>query len=510
MNYLETHKLQVSLIIILLSLLSGWRTQVFSQGIIIDHTCTDITRIPESAINQARATLHIGFGHTSHGSQLTTGMTGLVAFANNGGLGLSHPQDIFEWNDGGLNGALDLHDQAMEGDVGHYPEWVDYTRLYLGPPDLSTGRGTTNPDVNVIIWSWCGQVGVYSEQEMINEYLSPMSQLESDYPNVSFVYMTGHATGSGEEGGPHIRNQQIRNYCINNNKVLYDFYDIECYDPDGNYFGDLYVTDGCCYDYNGDGVTSWEGDPDVPLNGDRNWAIDWQNSHTEGLNWYDCDAAHTQPLNANRKAYAAWYLFAKLAGYDDTSLPVEMSRFGGVRNKNSITIQWCTASEIGCFGFHIWRKSENDSNFSRITADSDLIFGHRNSSAENEYSFIDYNIKNFHSYTYKIEELTMSGESNFHGLIVVDRNISFLDLKQNYPNPFNPQTTIEYYISKPGKTSIAIYNVLGEIINMVDEGFQDIGNYKITFSGKNYASGVYYYEIKSGDYSETKSMVLIK
>ena len=87
MNYFKTHKLQVSFIVFLLFLLFGWQTQVLSQGTIIDHTCTDITIIPESAINQAKAMLHIGYGHTSHGSQLTTGMTGLITFANNGGLG---------------------------------------------------------------------------------------------------------------------------------------------------------------------------------------------------------------------------------------------------------------------------------------------------------------------------------------------------------------------------------------------------------------------------------------
>jgi len=320
--------------------------------------------------------------------------------------------------------------------------------------------------------------------------------------------MTGHASGFGEDSETHRRNQQIRNYCINNNKVLYDFYDIECYNPDGNYFGNLYVTDGCSYDYNGDGVTSETGDPDVPLNGDRNWAIDWQASHTEGVDWYNCIAAHTQPLNANRKAYAAWYLFAKLVGYEDAPLLVEMSYSGGTRNKNNITLHWCTCSEIGCLGFHIWRKSENDYDYSRIT--SELIPGHGNSSAENEYSFIDYYVNNYNSYTYKIEELTIAGESNFYGLIVVDRNIPGLELEQNYPNPFNPSTTIEYYISKSGKTFVSIYNVLGEIVKIFNEGYQEIGNYNITFNGDNFPSGIYYYQIKSGDYSDTKSMVLIK
>jgi hypothetical protein len=108
--------------------------------------------------------------------------------------------------------------------------------------------------------------------------------------------MTGHADGSGETGNLHLRNHQIRNYCIANNKVLYDFYDIECYDPDGEYFGDKNVNDDCSYT-------------------GGNWAIEWQSSHIEGVDWYNCTAAHTQPLNANLKAYAAWWLWASLAGW---------------------------------------------------------------------------------------------------------------------------------------------------------------------------------------------------
>jgi hypothetical protein len=153
----------------------------------------------------------------------------------------------------------------------------------------------------VIIWSWCGQVSSATEED-IDTYLNLMTQLESDYPNVRFVYMTGHLDGSGEEGNLHLRNEQIRSYCRENNKLLYDFASIESYDPDGtiNYML-LSANDGCYYDSDGNSSR------------DANWAIEWQNTHTEGVDWYQCSSAHSQPLNANQKAYAAWYLWVLIA-----------------------------------------------------------------------------------------------------------------------------------------------------------------------------------------------------
>jgi len=263
------------------------------QPLIIDHTCTDISQIPESAIEQAKNNLHIAYGHTSHGSQLTTGMTGLVDFANNGGLGLSLPTDIFAWNNGGTGGALDLHDNAMAGDCGYYPQWVDETKAYLDDPSHS--------DVNVIIWSWCGQVDdKYAAGTLDSEYLTPMSQLETDYPGVTFVYMTGHVD-HWDDANNKAANQMIRDYCTDNNKVLYDFADIESYDPDGTFYE--FPHDNCDYYQSASGSKL------------GNWAIEWQDSHTEDVDWYDCISAHSQPLNANRKAYAAWWLWARLAGW---------------------------------------------------------------------------------------------------------------------------------------------------------------------------------------------------
>lgn len=276
-----------------------------SGAIIADHGCTNITAIPVSAIQAAKDSLHIAYGHTSHGSQITDGMRGLVTFMNNKG----YLTDLFEWNHSGSNGALHLYegDGYGEGDLdhdaGYYPNWVNETRDYLGEPNAA-GRGSAHPDMNVIMWSWCGQLSWYSSEDVQQKYLDEMNQLESDYPDVTFVYMTGHADGSGLDGTLHQTNQYIRNYCAQNDKVLFDFYDIECYDPDGNYYGDQHVSDNCSYD-------------------GGNWALEWQNSHEQGMDWYDCGSAHSHPVNANQKAYAIWWLWARLAGWDGQTTKVE-------------------------------------------------------------------------------------------------------------------------------------------------------------------------------------------
>ena len=88
---------------------------------------------------------------------------------------------------------------------------------------------------------------------MIDRYLKPLSDFEREYPQITFVYMTGHLDGSGENGNLHLRNEQIREYCRVNQKWLYDFADLESYDPDGNYYLDKAADDECDYDSTGNG-----------------------------------------------------------------------------------------------------------------------------------------------------------------------------------------------------------------------------------------------------------------
>ncbi|MBN1414618.1 MAG: Ig-like domain-containing protein [Bacteroidales bacterium] len=255
--------------------------------IIIDHTCTKLHNIPLTFINSARDTLHIAYGHTSHGDQLVSGMTGI----------LSKYGTAYAFNEGGTEGALDLRDKFVLGDLGDPDSvtWANRTRDYL--------NDSSNENINVVIWSWCNQVK-NSTQADIEFYLNLMSQLETEYPKVRFVYMTGPLNGTGPFENLNIRNEQIRTFCRNQNKILYDFADIESYDPDGqvNYM-ELLAKDDCYYDSDNNGSH------------DANWAIQWCNANPDSC-YYTGECAHSQALNCQQKGIAAWWLWARLAGWN--------------------------------------------------------------------------------------------------------------------------------------------------------------------------------------------------
>jgi choice-of-anchor B domain-containing protein len=83
-------------------------------------------------------------------------------------------------------------------------------------------------------------------------------------------------------------------------------------------------------------------------------------------------------------------------------------------------------------------------------------------------------------------------------------------LYQNYPNPFNPNTVINYELPIANYVSLIIYNALGKEINSLVNEKQSAGSYEVKWDGSNYPSGVYFYKLSNGDYSETRKMVLLR
>jgi len=248
--------------------------------LLIDHHCIDLAEIPAEWVQATRADIKIGYGHTSHGSQLTAGMTAIENYFTDG---------TYEWGHSDHDGQVSIIEGGdLVKDCG-YAGWDDATRTFIN----------NHPGYNIIIWSWCGQV---NSVDLQTHYLQNMAALEAEYPNIQFVYMTGHLEGQGIGGSLYNANQEIREFCSANNKILFDFADIEKYDPDGEVnYQEQNCDDACNY---GSG---------------RNWANEWMASNPEHLLTkiaQECGScAHSVSLNCVKKGIASWHLWAKLAGW---------------------------------------------------------------------------------------------------------------------------------------------------------------------------------------------------
>jgi hypothetical protein len=84
------------------------------------------------------------------------------------------------------------------------------------------------------------------------------------------------------------------------------------------------------------------------------------------------------------------------------------------------------------------------------------------------------------------------------------------ELQQNYPNPFNPETKIAFSIQKSGNVKLTVYNALGKEVSVLTNSHMEAGAYEIGFDASRYASGVYFYKLQSGDFTDIKKMILIK
>ncbi len=108
----------------------------------------------------------------------------------------------------------------------------------------------------------------------------------------------------------------------------------------------------------------------------------------------------------------------------------------------------------------------------------------------------------------------------FNLKVVVKKNVTSVDdltllptefqLHQNYPNPFNPATTISWQTPVSGWQTIKIYNSLGEEIETLVDEYKPAGMYKVQFTVNNLPSGVYFYQLRAGEFVQTKKMILMK
>ncbi len=253
--YLTRRVFSIMLVICLMLPLAG---VVNAGSILIDHTAVAaFDSIPQSYIELAQSEFRMLYGHRSHGSQLLTGQEMILA---------EDPTLIPPPLDEILGVIKDAADTS----------WLTNTRAFLDD--------TANSDVNSVMWAWTGGVVGYPE-DAVHLYLAQMAQLEIDYPHVTFVYMTDHMVDWAPITSMY-RNDLIRAHCQQNDRVLYDFHDIESHDPNGDYYPD-------------DGQ-------------DCDWCVEWCSTHECPT----CDeCAHSHCFNCYQKGKAFWTLMARLVGW---------------------------------------------------------------------------------------------------------------------------------------------------------------------------------------------------
>lgn len=303
---------------------------------IVGHQHTDLSEVPAEYIELAKQHLHIAYNHTSHGSQIISGLDGIAAYPPFG--------DTYAWSNSTLGdtASLSLDSRAVSGypdlsqgdkdlNSNHIADWAEEVFAYLENP--------SNAHVNVVMYSWCNIGGhdidmyIRSMEWLIAQFSAggssytdtEMPTFPSPHPRatttpVQFVFMTGHANGGGEYDSSDTPNRQIRVHCNSYNRILFDFSDIENYDPDGNYFLDKLLTDALHYDSDGNGSRDsyWSSEYLAKYPNEELYLI------TKGTGSYGgiSSCAHSNGpendsfLNCTLKGRAAWHLFARLAGWN--------------------------------------------------------------------------------------------------------------------------------------------------------------------------------------------------
>ncbi len=195
-------------------------------------------------------------------------------------------------------------------------------------------------------------------------------------------------------------------------------------------------------------------------------------------------------------------------------LPIQLAQFTAEISGLTAELKWSTVSETNNYGFEIQRKAEGDAGFTSLPGV--FIPGHGTTLAPQNYSYTDATAPAGTVY-YRLKQIDLDGTVDYFGPVKVVNNASVdhnrtgkVVLTQNFPNPFNPTTTIQFVLPKPDRVTLKVYNSIGQEVATLVDGTIGEGVHAATFSASTLASGVYIYQLKTGNFTSTQKMLLVK
>jgi pectin methylesterase-like acyl-CoA thioesterase len=211
--------------------------------------------------------------------------------------------------------------------------------------------------------------------------------------------------------------------------------------------------------------------------------------------------------------------------FPDTTYSVTVTSFNSSLNPGAVTLNWQTSAEVNNAGFNVLRKASTESNYTQIASylsEPQLVGGGPGTtSSPKSYSFTDSAVVKGATYSYELQSVSIYGVTkefsalNVTGVAEGPAVPKHFALLQNYPNPFNPTTTITYDVPFSSRVTIDVYDVLGSKVETLVNETKSAGEYRVSFNGSRYASGVYFYRMvavspNGKDFRSIKKLVLLK
>jgi uncharacterized protein (TIGR03790 family) len=198
-------------------------------------------------------------------------------------------------------------------------------------------------------------------------------------------------------------------------------------------------------------------------------------------------------------------------------LPIQLASFTVEMTRSGAELKWSTVSETNNYGFEIQRRPEGERDFTSLP--NVFIPGHGTTLTPQAYSYVDVTIP-AGTFYYRLKQIDLDGTIEYHpsgeGVKVVNdasfarSSLAKVFLAQNYPNPFNPSTTIQFVLPKSDRVVLKVYNTIGQEVATLVDGVEEAGVHTVKFEAGGLASGLYFYQIRTNDFSSTQKMLLIR